>query len=401
MRPNAGSAEYPFETDRSRGLKNLHRRDRSTEEGMRKPPPEGSDMRWSWKVGTYAGIGVFIHVTFFLLLGWLALSFWSASRSLAAVASGVGFFLLLFLSVVLHEYGHALTARRYGIRTRDIILLPIGGVARLERIPEDPRQELWVALAGPAVNVGIAVLLGFALFATGGWEPWSGIGTTRGPFLERLLLVNVFLVLFNMIPAFPMDGGRVLRALLAMRMEYTRATQTAASIGQALALVFGFVGLFTNPFLILIALFVWLGASQEASMVQMKSALHGIPVRRVMLSDFRTLSAGDTLALAIEATLAGSQKDFPVVENGRISGILTQDVLFKALAERGKDAPVSEVMDRSFQTAHPSDLMQSVFLRLQECRCHSLPIVQGETLVGLLTMENVGEFLRIQTALAR
>ncbi|MBM3321617.1 MAG: site-2 protease family protein [Candidatus Eisenbacteria bacterium] len=358
-------------------------------------------MKWSWKVGTYAGIGVFIHVTFFLLLGWLALSYWAASRSLVAVASGVGFFLLLFLSVVLHEYGHALTARRYGIRTRDIILLPIGGVARLERIPEDPRQELWVALAGPAVNVGIAALLGFALFATGGWEPWSGIGTTRGPFLERLLFVNVFLVLFNMIPAFPMDGGRVLRALLAMRMEYTRATQTAASIGQALALVFGFVGLFTNPFLILIALFVWLGASQEASMVQMKSALHGIPVRRVMLTDFRTLSAGDSLALAIEATIAGSQKDFPVVENGRISGILTQDGLFKALAERGKETPVSEVMDRSFQTAHPSDLMQSVFLRLQECRCHSLPIVQGETLVGLLTMENLGEFLGIQTALAR
>ena len=184
-------------------------------------------MKAAWKIGTFSGIDVFIHATFILIIGWVGLSYWQQTQTLAGTLEGILFTLILFSFVVFHEFGHALTARRYGIKTRDITLYPIGGVARLERMPEKPVQEFWVALAGPAVNVVIAAVLFIWLLITGGLTPLSSLSLTTGPFVERLMLVNVWLVLFNMIPAFPMDGGRVLRALLAMRMDYTRATQVS------------------------------------------------------------------------------------------------------------------------------------------------------------------------------
>lgn len=358
-------------------------------------------MKWSWKLGRFAGIEVYMHATFLLLIGWVALTHWLEGRSLAAVLSGVGFILALFACVVLHEYGHAITARKYGIKTRDITLYPIGGVARLERMPDDPRQELWVALAGPAVNVVIAAVLFIWLSVTGGLEPLSQLSVASGSFLERLMFVNISLVLFNMIPAFPMDGGRVLRALLAMRMEYTQATQIAAFLGQGLAFLFGFIGLFTNPFLLFIAFFVWIGAAQEASMVQMKSALGGIPVSRAMLTDFRTLSPHDSLARAIELILTGSQQDFPVVDNGRVAGVLTRGDLLSAVAQRGQGTLVADVMRREFQIADSFEMLETAFTRLQECECHTLPVTHHGQLVGLVTMDNVGELLMIQAALRK
>jgi Zn-dependent protease len=189
-------------------------------------------MKWSWKVGQLAGIDLRIHATFLLLLGWVLASYWLAGKSMEAMLAGVGFIVALFACVVLHEMGHAVAARKFGIQTRDITLLPIGGVARLERMPEEPKLELLVALAGPAVNVVIAVVLYGWLALTQGWTPFSQLSVAAGPFVERLLLVNISLVLFNLIPAFPMDGGRVLRALLASRMTYPKATQLAASVGQ-------------------------------------------------------------------------------------------------------------------------------------------------------------------------
>src|SRR5688572_26274278 len=246
---------------------------------------------WSVRLARIAGIDVYVHATFFMVIAWIALVYWRQHGTLAAVVDGVGFILTLFACVVLHEFGHALTAARYGIRTRDITLLPIGGVARLERMPDVPIQELWVALAGPAVNVVIALMLFVWLQADGRWEPVDQVGVATGGFLERVMIANVYLVGFNLLPAFPMDGGRALRALLATRMEYTRATARAAVVGQGMAIVFAFVGLQGNPMLLFIALFVWIGAGQEASMTQMKSALAGIPLRRAMLTDFRTLSS--------------------------------------------------------------------------------------------------------------
>jgi Zn-dependent protease len=291
-------------------------------------------MKWSWKIGEFAGISVYMHATFLLLLGWVAFTHWQDEQSLAAVVSGVAFVLALFACVVAHEYGHALTARRYGIRTREITLLPIGGVARLERMPDDPRQELWVALAGPAVNVVIAAGLLAWLLITSSLVPVDQIDVGRGSFLERLMVVNLFLMGFNLLPAFPMDGGRVLRAVLAQRMEYTRATHVAANVGQGMAFLFGFAGLFGNPMLLFIAFFVWIGAAQESSAVQMKSALGGIPVARAMLTDFHTLQPLESLDRAAALILAGSQQDFPVVDGGRVAGILTRVDLFAADAGR-------------------------------------------------------------------
>ena len=356
-------------------------------------------MKWSWKLGEVSGIGVYMHATFLLLIGWVAFTYWTQTRTLTAVAAGVGFILALFGCVLLHELGHALTAKKFGIKTRDITLLPIGGVARLERMPDDPKQELWVAIAGPAVNVVIAAALFLWLKSTGELQPLSQLSVSGGPFLERLMMVNISLVLFNLLPAFPMDGGRVVRALLAMRMDYTRATQIAAYLGQAMALVFGFIGLFSNPFLIFIAFFVWIGAAQEASMVQMKSALSGIPVSKAMLTDFRILSPHDTLARAVEFLLAGSQTDFPVVENERVAGILTRHDLLAALAQQNQGLPVADVMQRDFQIADSFEMLETAFARLQAGACHTLPVTRNNSLVGLLTMDNVGEFLAIQSTL--
>ncbi len=360
-------------------------------------------MKWSWKLATVAGIGLYVHATFFLLIAWVGITYWLAGGSAAAL-SGIAFILALFACVVLHELGHALTARRYGIRTRDITLLPIGGVSRLERIPDDPRQEVWVSLAGPAVNVVIAAALYAWLLVSQTLRPLSALTMASGPFLERLLLVNVSLAVFNLLPAFPMDGGRVLRALLAMRMDYVRATQVSAHVGQAMALVFGLIGLFSNPFLVFIAFFVWIGAAQEASMVQMRTALSGIPVSRAMLTNFQTVAPDDAAKRVLELILAGSQQDFPVVDGGqggRVAGVLLRSDVLKALAQRASDWRVRDVMRREFEVVDAADMLDTALARLQSCNCHTLPVTSRGALVGLLTMENVGEFLLIQSALGR
>ena len=354
-------------------------------------------MPWSWKLARIAGIDVYVHATFFMLIGWIALIHWNQNHSLAAVIEGVGFILALFACVVFHEFGHALTAAHYGIRTRDITLLPIGGLARLERMPDVPIQELWVALAGPAVNVVIAILLFGWLQLAGAWQSVDQISVTAGSFAERVMLANVILAGFNLLPAFPMDGGRALRALLATRMEYTRATQRAAMIGQGMAILFGFIGLQGNPMLIFIALFVWIGAGQEASMVQMKSALAGIPLRRAMLTHFRTLTPTSSLEDAVDLLLTGSQQDFPVVANGRIAGMLTRSDLVKALPRSGRTASVAEHM-RECPTADASEMLETVLSRLQGRDCHTIPILEHGVLIGLVTADNVGEFLMIQAA---
>jgi Zn-dependent protease/CBS domain-containing protein len=355
-------------------------------------------MRWSWKIAEVLGIRVYIHATFWLLILFVLYSSWRQGHTAGRTALGVIFILAIFGCVVLHEFGHALTARRFGIRTRDITLLPIGGLARLERMPDDPKQELWVALAGPAVNVVIAVALFLGLTAAGGRFEWMDFDWIGGNLLTGLMDVNIWLVLFNLIPAFPMDGGRVLRALLAIRMEYTRATRIAARTGQGIAFLFGLAGLFGNPFLVFIALFVWLGAEQEAAGVQMRSAVAGIPVQHVMLTNFQVLAPDDQVATAVGYALAGAQQEFPVVSGNQVLGILTRRELVRAIQQHGAETPVSMVMQRDIQTVDSYDMLDSVMGRLSESKARALPVAHQGRLVGMLSLENVAEFLMIRRA---
>ncbi len=358
-------------------------------------------MKWQWKLGNFAGIDVFVHATFLLIVGWYGLSGWLESRTIGAVIESVAFILLLFGIVVLHEYGHALTARRFGIQTRDITLYPIGGVARLERMPDNPWQELWVALAGPLVNVVLAAGLYAWLVFSHALVPLNLLSVNSGELIERLMLVNVTLALFNLIPAFPMDGGRVLRALLALRFNYVRATRAAAIIGQGLAFVFGLIGLFTNPMLVFIAFFVWAGAAQEANLVQMKSALDGILVTQAMESDFKTLNASDPLWRMAQLILAGSQRDFPVLENGRLVGLVSRGDFLQAINALGDQAPIAAIMRRDLPAVDSSDLIEIAVQRLQSTEAPSLPVVHAGSLVGIITQENIREFLQIRSALQR
>ncbi|MBN2044234.1 MAG: site-2 protease family protein [Anaerolineales bacterium] len=356
-------------------------------------------MKWTFRIGKFWGIDVFLHATFFVMIVWLGISYWIQGNNIVTALTGVGFILALFGSVVLHEYGHALTARRFGVETKNITLYPIGGVASLERIPEKPKQELLVALAGPAVNLVISLVILLGLLFTSSLQPLTGLGILEGSFFQRLMIANLTLVGFNLIPAFPMDGGRVLRALLAMRLEYTAATQIAASVGQGLAFVFGLIGLFSNPFLVFIAFFVWIGAQNEAKMVRMNSALEGIPVSRAMLTDFEVLSPADQLSKVIDHVLRSDQKHFPVVLDDQVVGVLSETGLLQGLRNKGEETLVAEVMEHNFRTADSYEMLETAFNRLRECACHTMPILRNGELVGLVTMDNIGELIRIQSIL--
>lgn len=356
-------------------------------------------VRWSWKLAEIAGIAVYVHATFLVLVAWLAFVYWLELGNLTRVFSGVGLFLLLFVCVLLHEFGHALTAKTYGFTTREITLLPIGGIARLERLPDDPVQALWITLAGPAVNVVIAAALFATLRVTGQWEPLGRLSLTEGPFLERLMLVNVTLAAFNMLPAFPMDGGRVLRALLAMYMDPVRATRIAARLGQGMAVLFAIVGWLANPFLLIIAAFVWIGATQEAQMVAMRSALRRVAVDRAMITEFRTLTPDDRLATAVKLVLHGVQRDFPIMRDGRVVGMLTRRDLLRGLAAGGLESRVGDAMQRDVEIVDSDDLLDAVLGRLEARERSVALVVHGGRLAGVLTTEGVAEFLSFQAAL--
>lgn len=356
-------------------------------------------MKWSWKLFRVAGIDVYIHATFFILILWIAMAYWQAHGNLAAVISGVGFILALFGCVLLHELGHALTARHYGLQTRHITLLPIGGVASMEGMPKDPRQEILVALAGPAVNLVIGIGLFLWLSITRSDALGEGLSFASGSFTERLMIVNFILAIFNLLPAFPMDGGRVLRAALALRMNHNQATQIAARIGQALALWLGFIGLLYNPFLMFIALFVWIGATAEAGMEEIKTHMTGVTAAQVMLHDFQILSPGDPLSRAIELTLLGSQKDFPVMQGTTMVGVLSQKQLLQGLQKAGDRALVKDWMETDVQSVDVREPLDSVLERLQGCGCRLLAVTDRGRLVGVLDLDNVMEWIRIQSAL--
>src|SRR5215469_5553340 len=357
-------------------------------------------MGWSLNIGSVAGTAIRIHVTFLLFLAWIfGVSY--VSGGAAAAWSGLLFMVLLFLCVLLHEFGHIFTARAFGVMTPDVILLPIGGVARLERIPEKPSEEFLIAIAGPAVNVAIAAVLVLVAGASLDPSQLAAIESEKAGLAERLAAVNVFLALFNLIPAFPMDGGRVLRALLATFFGYVRATEIAASIGQFVAFLLGFIGLFGNPLLIFVAVFVYLAAASEAHLVAIRAISQGVPVTAAMMTEFATLTPDEHVDAAVETLLRTSQGEFPVVDGlGRPVGLLARNDVIRALKERGPDARVAAAMSDRIPTVSRSRCLEDAFKLLQEKSAPAVGIVDAAgKLVGLVTSETVGEMLMLHRAM--
>ncbi len=356
-------------------------------------------MSWSITIARIAGSEIRIHVTFLILLAWIGLAEYFSGGAAAAV-DGVIFIIAIFACVVLHELGHALAARRYGIATPDITLLPIGGLARLSRMPEKPAEEIVIAIAGPLVNVVIAAIL-IALGAHFDLATVADIEKSAPGFLTRLAAVNVWLVLFNLIPAFPMDGGRVLRALLAFRLGRRRATEVAARIGQALAFAFGFLGLMSgNVFLVFIAIFVYLAASGEAGDVGMREAARRVPVERAMVRVFESLGVNATVDDAAEALLRTTQHEFPVVDGGgHLRGFLSRNAMISALKASGPQTPVLEVMTRDVPAVTVGQPLETAIGLMQEKQAAEVAVVDdGGRLVGYVSRENLAEFMMIENA---
>ncbi|HEX2218943.1 MAG TPA: site-2 protease family protein [Gemmatimonadales bacterium] len=358
-------------------------------------------MGWTITIGRVVGTEIKVHLTFFILVAFWAMAGYQAGGPAGALAACLLLF-ALFACVVFHEFGHILMAGRFGVRTPDVILLPIGGVARLERIPDEPRQELLIALAGPAVTLAIVIVL-YALLALSGQEPRLWGLRPDGPFLETLMRVNLYLLIFNLFPAFPMDGGRVLRALLASKLGLVPGTRIAARLGQASAVLAGFYGLTAGePVLVLVALFVFLGAGAEASAVETRVAGAGLNAAHMMVTHFRTIPVHATLADAVALLLSGEQREFPVVDNlGRVEGILTRDHIIKGISQRGQGSTVGEAMAAQAPAVAPTLGFQEALERLRASGLPALPVVDaGGQLVGLLTLDNITDLLLVRRARA-
>jgi Zn-dependent protease/CBS domain-containing protein len=356
-------------------------------------------MRWSLPIGSVAGTVIRIHVTFLLFLVWLWALFFRQGGTEAAW-QGTTFIVLIFFCVLLHELGHVFAARYYGVKTRDVTLWPFGGIASMKRMPEKPSQELAVAVAGPAVNVVIIAVLALWLGPRLGAESLAELDSPTLSMAAKVLWANVILVVFNLIPAFPMDGGRVLRALLAMRIGNARATKLAASIGQAFAVIFGILGILYNPMLIVIAVFVFLAASGEAKNAELNAMARGALVSDAMITEFQSLPTNATINDAVDALIRTTQTEFPVVDGaGRLRGVLLRDAMIKALKEKGPATPVLEVMITDVPTVPMRAKLETAMRYLTE---KNLPVI-GATdaerrLVGLLTLENLGEMMMVHVA---
>lgn len=354
-------------------------------------------MNWSISVGTVKGTAIRIHFTFLFFLLWIAVISY-VQGGVAAAAGAIAFFGLLFLCVVLHEFGHILTPRHFGILTPDVTLLPIGGIARIDRIPEKPRQELLIALAGPLVNFAIAALLVASLGALP--DPAAMARENRPPeLIELLALANLSLGIFNLIPAFPMDGGRVLRALLSLRMDYVRATRIAAATGQVFAIFFGLTGLMMGHLiLVLIAIFIYMSAATEAGMVQLRRSIIGRSAADVMITRFEGINAGTPLSAAALALIRTGQHEFPVMDQqGRLRAVLTRAQLNAAL-QRGDQRSVGDVVRADLPTLLPTaSALEAMRMLERGAPAIEVATAKGEFL-GFITWENLLEFLLVSAA---
>lgn len=366
-------------------------------------PYQTHRMRWSWPLFRLAGIDVSVHLTFFLLLAWIGLGVWRQTGNTDAVLQGIAFVLTLFSCVVMHEFGHALTARRFGIQTRGITLLPIGGVASLERMPDDPKQEILVALAGPAVNIAIAGLLFLMLGAEGpdmqalDKNP-AILFTSAHAFAYNVMVVNIILAVFNLLPAFPMDGGRVLRAALALAMPHLQATRAAAAIGQMLAMGMFLLGLLYNPILMLVSAFIWLGAAGEAGAEALSHALHKVPVTAVMRTDFELLQGQQSLRHAADLAVHHGHRHFAVALGDDRPHLLTQDMLLAALREHPESTQLASLRLPHLPLVNSTDSAERLLQSLQSSQNDVAGVMRAGHLVGLVTLNGLLQWVQFREA---
>ncbi|PSR14488.1 MAG: site-2 protease family protein [Bacteroidetes bacterium] len=357
--------------------------------------------QWSLPIGRFSGIQVYIHWTFMILLAWILVMNYSAGHSLVEGGWSLLFVLTLFGCIVLHEFGHALTARKFGIKTGDITLYPIGGIASLESMPEKPAQELLVAIAGPTVNFTIAVLLWGYLRVSGTFPDLAALKDSATlqdqSFVFNLFAANLLLATFNLLPAFPMDGGRVLRALLAFRMDRAKATRVAASVGQLLAIFLVFLGFSYDFWLVFIGLFVYLGAGGEAAFETSRQILSPHTVRDAMMTKFSALHPADPLGKAVELLLDGQDQEFLVIDQGKVVGILLRLDIIRGLAALGKASPVEKAMQTEFLTLTPELALKDIYPKLVATKCSVFPVVEKGALVGVVDMDNIQELIWVNS----
>ena len=356
--------------------------------------------QFSISLGKILGIRMSIHWTFWILIIWIVVSNANQGQGQSEIIWYLLFVFAVFGCVVLHEFGHALAARRYGIQTESITILPIGGLASLERIPEAPKQELVVAAAGPMVNVVIAFLLWIFLSQTGNFliDPETLTAINSENFLFALFGVNIVLVVFNLIPAFPMDGGRMLRALLSFKMSRLKATEWAVSIGKFFAILFVFWGFSNNPFLIFIALFIVIAASGELHQVRSKSLLKGHVVKDILHQDFHLLNGGQAISDAVKLLLDVQDHHFLITENKEVVGTLSKTAIIQGLTKHGENIPVRQVMQKNILWLKPDMPIVEAQEAMLKKGISVAPVRVENRLIGILEMENLNEFLLVQAA---
>jgi len=357
-------------------------------------------MKGSVSIGRIFGINFRIHITFFLLLFFIFTSVLNERGFRSAILATL-FICAVFVCVLIHEVGHSLIARLFGKEAKSITLLPIGGVATMVEIPEKPAQEIAMSIVGPFINVVIAGIL--YLFVGN----WSGIaapnlypGSARAFFAE-LIGINIMLAFFNLIPAFPMDGGRVLRGILATKMDYVRATSAAVLIGQGLAVIFIFYGVFFNWWLALIGLFLYIGAGGEKQHVLLRSFLNQVPVSEAMVTDFRILHPDEAVSSVLERFHHGCQEDFPVISEAGLEGILTRDRILAGIHQKGLDARVGDLMDRNFATVTPDVPLEQVYKALLASRKTAVAVVDKGEVKGMVCLDGISRYFMIEAALRK
>jgi Zn-dependent protease/predicted transcriptional regulator len=355
--------------------------------------------RWTVTLGTIAGTAVRIHLTFILFLLLIGFLVYRANGSSAAWDT-MAFVALIFLCVVLHEFGHILTARHFGIKTPSVTLYPIGGVASMERLPEKPSQELLVAIAGPAVNFAIFLLLVIIIGTGFSVTDVENLDQAGANLAMRIAAANLILMLFNLLPAFPMDGGRVLRALLAMKLGKARATKIAAGIGQVFAIGLGFMGFFGNPMLIFIALFIFIAAGAEADVVALHDATHDLLVGDAMIFAPTAMHPSDRIEATIDRLLRSSDDDFPIVDdNGNASGIVSRGDILQALANNIETQPISAIMRPADHGLKESDTLEKALTIFESSDLPALIVVdQDQRSAGLITRSSIAQLMLVRTA---